>query len=345
MKEYQLDDFIKATVTNDLKTVTECLEQGMSPNAKNKQMLSPFIASAANGHVELFRLFLKYQPDVLQVNKFGGTALIPASEKGFIEVVEIGVTTGIPINHVNRLGWSALLEAVILGDGGFLYQDIIRELLLSGADNQQKDFYQKDSYDYASELQQISISSLLANSLKEDNFSEIRSFLKVGDIISAITHLITMPESAKKNFYLGQSYERLKRYKEADYYYQKEATKDAQFYFYLANNSRRQDNMVAAFEYLDKGIESSDAYFYRYHKTNFLRDTGKHEEALIEMARLLKEYPERVDFLFHQANSLESLGKIEAAIETLHLADRYQKNNKLFIEQASRLEMSIKEKK
>jgi uncharacterized protein len=38
------------------------------------------------------------------------------------------------VNHVNRLGWTALLEAVILGDGGAAHTEIVRLLLAHGAD-------------------------------------------------------------------------------------------------------------------------------------------------------------------------------------------------------------------
>ncbi|MFD1733280.1 hypothetical protein ACFSC4_22260 [Deinococcus malanensis] len=38
------------------------------------------------------------------------------------------------MNHVNHLGWTALLEAVILGDGGKVHTEIVRELLIHGAD-------------------------------------------------------------------------------------------------------------------------------------------------------------------------------------------------------------------
>ena len=38
------------------------------------------------------------------------------------------------MNHVNNLGWTALLEAVILGDGSGRYQEIVRILLAAGAD-------------------------------------------------------------------------------------------------------------------------------------------------------------------------------------------------------------------
>jgi ankyrin repeat protein len=44
------------------------------------------------------------------------------------------VRTDIDVNHVNDLGWTALLEAVILGDGSGRYQQIVRVLLGAGAD-------------------------------------------------------------------------------------------------------------------------------------------------------------------------------------------------------------------
>lgn len=36
--------------------------------------------------------------------------------------------------HVNDLGWTALLGAVVLGDGGRAPQEIVRSLLDAGAD-------------------------------------------------------------------------------------------------------------------------------------------------------------------------------------------------------------------
>jgi len=59
--------------------------------------------------------------------------VIPASERGHVDYVRRVVQTGIDVNHVNDLGWTALLEAVILGDGGARHQEIVRILLGIGA--------------------------------------------------------------------------------------------------------------------------------------------------------------------------------------------------------------------
>ena len=40
---------------------------------------------------------------------------------------------GLHVDHVNNLGWTALLEAVILGDGGPVYQEIVGLLVDAGA--------------------------------------------------------------------------------------------------------------------------------------------------------------------------------------------------------------------
>lgn len=56
-----------------------------------------------------------------------GTALIPAAERGHVEIVrELLTRTDVDVNHVNRLGWTALLEAIILSDGGPRDTEVVR---------------------------------------------------------------------------------------------------------------------------------------------------------------------------------------------------------------------------
>jgi uncharacterized protein len=67
-------------------------------------------------------------------NRFGGNALIPACEQGHVETVELLLKTPIQVDHVNRLGWTCLLEVVLLGDGGKRHQEVARMVLSAGAD-------------------------------------------------------------------------------------------------------------------------------------------------------------------------------------------------------------------
>ncbi len=60
--------------------------------------------------------------------------MIPACERGHVEVVRELLKTSIDVNHVNRLGWTALLEAIVLSDGGATQQEIVRLLAAAGAD-------------------------------------------------------------------------------------------------------------------------------------------------------------------------------------------------------------------
>ena len=56
--------------------------------------------------------------DLKDTNRYRGTGLIPAAHHGHVEAVKLLLATAIDKDHVNNLGWTALLEAVILGDGG-----------------------------------------------------------------------------------------------------------------------------------------------------------------------------------------------------------------------------------
>ena len=99
--------------------------------------------------------------DLSSVNRFGGTSLIPAAHHGHPEVVRYLLTTDIDIDHVNDLGWTALLEAVILGDGGPVYQEIVKLLLGAGADASIGDNAGNTPLQHAIELNQSAIVELL----------------------------------------------------------------------------------------------------------------------------------------------------------------------------------------
>lgn len=65
---------------------------------------------------------------------YDGTALIAAAHLGHHEVVRRLIKGGAPLDHVNNLGWTALIEAVILGDGGADHVATVQALVAAGAD-------------------------------------------------------------------------------------------------------------------------------------------------------------------------------------------------------------------
>jgi uncharacterized protein len=63
-------------------------------------------------------------------NRYGGNALIPACERGHVATVRLLLErSAIDVDHVNDLGWTGLLEAVMLGDGGSRHVEIVRLLI------------------------------------------------------------------------------------------------------------------------------------------------------------------------------------------------------------------------
>lgn len=70
----------------------------------------------------------------LTTSRYDGTALIAAAHLGHDGVVRQLIAAGAPLDHVNNLHWTALIEAVVLGDGGRRHQATVKALLDAGAD-------------------------------------------------------------------------------------------------------------------------------------------------------------------------------------------------------------------
>ncbi|PWS41037.1 hypothetical protein DKT74_29715, partial [Streptomyces sp. ZEA17I] len=107
---------------------------GADPDAQDRREDSPWLVTGVTGSVAMLEVLLPAGPDLTLRNRFGGIALIPAAERGHVAYVrEVLRRTDIDVDHVNRLGWTALLEAVILGDGGRAHQEVVEALLAAGA--------------------------------------------------------------------------------------------------------------------------------------------------------------------------------------------------------------------
>ena len=116
------------------------IASGADPDALDDRHDTPWLVTGVTGSVAMLEVLLPAGPDLTIRNRFGGVTVIPASHRGHVDYVRRVVQTDIDINHVNDPGWTALLEAVILGDGSERYQQIVQILLDAGADPDIADF-------------------------------------------------------------------------------------------------------------------------------------------------------------------------------------------------------------
>lgn len=66
-------------------------------------------------------------------SRYDGTALIAAAHLGHDDVVRRLIAAGAPLDHVNNLHWTAVIESIVLGDGGPRHQRTLAALLDAGA--------------------------------------------------------------------------------------------------------------------------------------------------------------------------------------------------------------------
>ena len=108
---------------------------GADMNALEARAYDVVTIAAVADDPELMSLAIELGNDPgLTTSPYRGTALIAAAHLGHVEVVRRLIAAGAPLDHINNLGWTALMEAVILGDGGRNHQQVVRLLLEAGAD-------------------------------------------------------------------------------------------------------------------------------------------------------------------------------------------------------------------
>ncbi|MEV0597068.1 ankyrin repeat domain-containing protein [Nonomuraea cavernae] len=122
-----------AVAADHVEVAQILVSAGADPDALDAQHDTPWLVTGVTGSVPMMRALLPARPDLTVRNRYGGVSLIPACERGHVDYVREVLKTGIDVDHVNDLGWTGLLEAIILGDGSERYQEIVRLLLAAGA--------------------------------------------------------------------------------------------------------------------------------------------------------------------------------------------------------------------
>ena len=97
------------------------------------------IAAVADDEETLRVLLSQGASAKLVTSRYDGTALIAAAHLGHDGVVKQLIAAGAPLDHVNNLHWTAVIESIVLGDGGTRHQRTLRQLIAAGANLQLTD--------------------------------------------------------------------------------------------------------------------------------------------------------------------------------------------------------------
>ena len=127
---------ITAAYSNDVDAARELIDAGADVNAKDETVQSAYLiaTSEVGDDPALLELTLANGAEVRSLDSYDGTGLIRAADRGYTTIVARLLETDIEIDHVNRLGWTALLEAIILGGGDGAHTEVVRLLVEAGVD-------------------------------------------------------------------------------------------------------------------------------------------------------------------------------------------------------------------
>jgi ankyrin repeat protein len=125
---------IAAAYGNHLEVAEALIDAGADVNVQDATQQSAFLiaTSEVGDDPRLLELTLAHGADVNAKDSYNGTGLITAADRGYVKIVRRLLETEIDVDHVNRLGWTALLEAVILGRGDAVHTEVVRILVVEG---------------------------------------------------------------------------------------------------------------------------------------------------------------------------------------------------------------------
>lgn len=129
-----------ATFARQRSAVAALIAAGVNTATLDKDRYDAVTVAAVADDEETLCVLLAHGASAkLITSRYDGTALIAAAHLGHDGVVRQLLNAGAPVDHVNNLHWTALIEAVVLGDGGPRHQRTASALLDAGANTQLTD--------------------------------------------------------------------------------------------------------------------------------------------------------------------------------------------------------------
>jgi uncharacterized protein len=124
-----------ATFAHQRTAIAALIASGADTSALDRDRYDAVTIAAVAGDEDALRLLLNAGASArLVTSRYDGTALIAAAHLGHDGIVRQLIAAGAPLNHVNNLHWTALIEAIVLGDGGPRHQAVVHALIEAGAD-------------------------------------------------------------------------------------------------------------------------------------------------------------------------------------------------------------------
>jgi len=158
----------EAAAKGDAAGIEQLIKDGEKPNIQDSKSRTPLIVAAYMKRADAVRALLRLgangnaldidKYDIVTIaavandlptlkaaleggasaknitSRYDGTALIAAAHLGHVEAVKLLIAAKAPLNHVNNLGWTALMEAVVLGNGGANHTATVRALVEADCD-------------------------------------------------------------------------------------------------------------------------------------------------------------------------------------------------------------------
>ncbi|MGH8681111.1 MAG: ankyrin repeat domain-containing protein [Burkholderiales bacterium] len=110
------------------------VKAGANPNALEHDRYDIVTIAAVADDLPTLKVALALGASAKNVtSRYDGTALIAAAHLGHAEVVAELIRAGAPLDHVNNLGWTALIESIVLGNGGKRHTATLEALVRAGA--------------------------------------------------------------------------------------------------------------------------------------------------------------------------------------------------------------------
>jgi ankyrin repeat protein len=129
-----------ATFAKRREAVRALVKGGADPGAlENDRYDAVTIAAVADDEATLALLLELGASAKLITSRYDGTALIAAAHLGHDGVVRQLIQAGAPLDHVNNLHWTALIESIVLGQGGPRHVATLQALVDAGASTQLAD--------------------------------------------------------------------------------------------------------------------------------------------------------------------------------------------------------------